>query len=221
MISMTLRRETPEDFREVETLTREAFWNRYCPGCNEHYLVHTLRGAPVFLPELDIVAEAGGRIIGNIVYTLAHIRLDRGGELEVLSFGPLSVLPAMQRQGVGQRLIAHSSAMAREMGHRAILIYGDPAYYRLSGFVPAQTFGIGASDGQYRDALQALELVPGALANARGLFFEAPDYEVDAEQCEVFDQTFMPKEKEEGNAAQKRFLEILQLVHPREPGNRD
>lgn len=219
MIPITLRQETPKDYREVEALTREAFWNQYSPRCNEHYLVHTLRSTPAFLSELDIVAEAEGRIVGNIVYTLAHIHLDRGGELEVLSFGPISVLPAMQRQGIGQRLITHSAALAREMGYRAILIYGDPDYYSRSGFVPAQNFGIGAADGLYRDALQALELVPRALTDMRGLFFESPAFEVDAEQCEIFDQAFPHKEKEEDNAAQKRFHEILQLHHPRENEN--
>ena len=158
MISITLRRETPEDFREVETLIREAFWNRYYPGCRDHYMTHILRSAPAFLPELDIVAESEGRIVGNIVYTRAHIRLDRGGELDVLSFGPISVLPAVQRQGVGRRLIAHSAALAHELGHSAILIYGDPAYYSRNGFVPAQNFGIGSSDGLYRDALQVLRV---------------------------------------------------------------
>lgn len=219
MIPITLRREKPEDYREVETLTREAFWNQYGPGCSEHYLLHTLRSAPSFVPELDIVAESDGRIIGNIVYSRAHIQLDQGGEQAVLCFGPISVHPAMQRQGVGQRMIAHSAALAREMGHRAILIYGDPDYYSRSGFVMAQTFGIGAADGQYRDALQAMELVPGALSNARGLFLDDPAFEVDESQCAIFDQAFPPKVKEEGNAAQQRFHEILALHHPREPEN--
>jgi len=215
MTPITLRRETPGDAREVENLTREAFWNQYTPGCSEHYLAHTLRSVPAFLPDLDIVAEANGRIIGNIMYTRAQIRLDRGGEMDVLSFGPISVLPALQKQGIGRQLIAHSAALARDAGHGAILIYGDPAYYSRSGFVPAETFGIGASDGQYRAALQALELRPGALADTRGLFFEDSAFEVDEAQSAAFDLGFPPKVKEEGNAAQRRFQEILTMHHPR------
>lgn len=60
-----IRKEQKSDYRETEEMVREAFWNHYSPGCVEHYLVHVLRDSSVFLPELDLVAIADGRIVGN------------------------------------------------------------------------------------------------------------------------------------------------------------
>lgn len=92
----TLRRERPEDRRAAEKLTREAFWNVHAPGCLEHDLAHVLRGSDDFIPELDLAAEAGGKLVGNIMYTKAGVA--RGEEARaVLCFGPVSV--RLGRQG--------------------------------------------------------------------------------------------------------------------------
>ncbi len=60
-MTIKLRTEQPADYAETEHVTREAFWNHYSPGCNEHYLLHIMRGSPSFIPELDVVAVHGGR----------------------------------------------------------------------------------------------------------------------------------------------------------------
>ena len=65
-MELIIRNETEKDFRPVEELTREAFWNLYAPGCVEHYLAHQLRRHPDFIKELDFVAESNGKIVGNI-----------------------------------------------------------------------------------------------------------------------------------------------------------
>lgn len=61
--SYSIRREQTKDFREVEELTRNAFWNLNVPGCNEHYLVHIMRDHPDFIPELDLIVEENGTIL--------------------------------------------------------------------------------------------------------------------------------------------------------------
>ena len=68
-MEIKLRPETPADYREAENVTREAFWNHFAPGCNEHYLLHVMRGSPAFVPELDFVAELDGRIVGLVACT--------------------------------------------------------------------------------------------------------------------------------------------------------
>ena len=214
--TLTLRLETPADWRAVENLTREAFWNHHAPGCDEHYLAHILRESPAFLPELDFVAELNGRVVGNIMYTRARIVRDRGGEVPVISFGPLSVLPACQRQGVGRRLIEHTRALAGAAGHAAILIYGDPDFYTRCGLVPAQQYGIATADGRYGAPLLACELRAGALAGAAGRFVEDEVFAVDAAASAAFDAGFPAKEKVEGLPSQRRFVETLQMFHPRE-----
>ena len=73
MKNVIIRNERAEDYKEVEELTRKAFYNLYIPGCIEHYLVHTMRSHKDFIPELDFVLELDGKIIGNIMYTRAML----------------------------------------------------------------------------------------------------------------------------------------------------
>lgn len=215
MLNVQLRPESPADHQAVEALTRDAFWNHYVPGCDEHYLSHLLRSSPDFIPELDYVAVHGGQVVGNIMYTRAKIVLDRGGERPVLCFGPLAVAPACQRMGVGGQLIARTTALARELGHGAVLIFGDPDYYGRFGFVPAEQFSIGASQDTYAAALQALELRPGALSGCAGVFEESGAYQIDPAAAAAFDSRFPPREKLSGLPSQARFQEIAARTRPR------
>lgn len=215
MDTVILRNETPADYRTVENLTREAFWNQYAPGCSEHYLLHIMRDGGSFIPELDVVAEVGGQIAGNIVYTKAKIVSDEGQCSEVIAFGPIAVLPEFQGKGIGGRLIEHTKQMARAMGYRAILIYGDPDLYSKFGFVPAEQYGIGTQDNMYAAALQAFELYPGALAGCAGRFYEDSAFEVDLQAAEEFDRSFPDKEKKSGLPSQARFQEVVGMRKPR------
>ncbi|MDE6933569.1 MAG: N-acetyltransferase [Oscillospiraceae bacterium] len=215
MLPIELRPEGPADFRAVEELTRNAFWNHHAPGCDEHYLAHILRESSDFVPELDYVAVHDGKVVGNIMYTRAKIVLDRGGEREVLCFGPLAVDPAFQGQGVGGALIERTKTLSRELGYKAILIFGDPEYYSRFGFVPAERYGVGTSWGVYIISLQALELQPGALEDCAGYFQESGDYQIDPEASAAFDKGFPPKEKVSGLPSQERFQWIIQQTKPR------
>ena len=141
-MEITLRPEEERDYRLVEHITREAFWNVYKPGCDEHFILHNLRGAPSFIRELDYVAEADGEVAGNIVYSRGTVADAAGTAHEVIGFGPVSVLPALQGRGIGARLIRHTLGLAREAGHRGVIIFGNPAYYHRFGFENAARFGI-------------------------------------------------------------------------------
>ena len=133
-INLIIRNEKKNDYRTVEEIVREAFWNLYVPGCNEHFVLHNLRNSSDFIPELDFIAEKEGQIVGQIVYSRGVIKYIKGLEKEVISFGPVSVLPAFQKKGIGTALISHTINLAREMGFLAICIYGDPRYYSRFGF---------------------------------------------------------------------------------------
>jgi putative acetyltransferase len=210
--NIILRRETPADYRTVENLTREAFWNMNVPGCDEHYLAHVLRESPDFIPELDLVAELNGEITGNIMYARSIVRSDMGVEHAVLTFGPLSVLPQRQNLGIGGMLIRRTLELAGEMGFTSVLIYGDPEYYRRFGFQSGEHDRIRTSDGLYSPALQAIELVPGGLDGISGRFHESPAYHLDPEAAAVFEAAFPPKPKLE-TPSQRRFLELLSQSH--------
>lgn len=213
ILTPTLRLETPEDYRQVEWLTREAFWNRHVPGCDEHYLAHVLRDSPDFIVELDYVALLDGKIVGNIMYAFSEIKYGTGKANQVLTFGPVSVLPEYQSKGIGKALIMHTMDLAHAMGHKIVVIYGDPAYYCRFGFVAGEMHGIRTADGLFSPALQVVELVPGALAGISGNFYESDAYHVAPEATDAFEQTFAPKEKF-STPSQKRFMELLSLSHP-------
>ena len=89
MDRLIIRNETEKDYRAVENLTREAFWNIYKPGADEHYFVHMMRSHPDFIPELAFVAEIDDEIIGSIMYTKSWLEDENGVRKEILSFGPL------------------------------------------------------------------------------------------------------------------------------------
>ena len=193
--NVTLRLETERDHRAVEQLTRDAFWDIYKPGCDEHLLAHKLRGVKAFVPKLDYVAERDGRIVGNIMYSAARVIDEFGRAHPVLTFGPLSVLPACQGQGIGSALVRHTLDIARGTAYPAVIIFGDPAFYHRFGFTSAGRFGITTRDGACFDAFMALPLYEGALNGISGRFYEDDIFQVDPLELAQFDKAFPPREK--------------------------
>ena len=191
-MAIMLRREEPSDHRAVENLTREAFWGMDSPGCTEHLLVHRLREIDAFVPELDLVAMVDGTLVGNIMYSRARV-VGEGQAWDVLTFGPLSVLPEYQGTGVGGALMRRTLIEATRLGHRAVVVYGHPDYYPRFGFCRASEVGITAPGGATFDALMARPLVDGGLDGVRGEFHEDPVFELDPAEVEVFDRTFPAK----------------------------
>ena len=171
MNNLTIRLETQADYRAVEELTREAFWNVYKPGADEHYFVHMMRSHPDFIPELAFVLEMGGEIVGNIMYTKAWLQDEEGRRKEILSFGPLCVAPKYQRQKLGKVLIEHSFAVALEMGYDVNINFGNPGNYVSRGFVSCKRKNVSfAVEGNYPTALLVAELVPGALDGKKWMY---------------------------------------------------
>ncbi len=194
-LDIDIRLEKDSDYRAVEELTREAFWNLHVPGCDEHYLVHKIRTCSDFVPDLDFVAVKDNQIVGNIVYTKSYILDDLGTKHELLTFGPLSVLPQFQRQGIGKALIEHTKKVAFEKGYKGIVIYGNPANYCPRGFKSSKKFGITAPNGKYPFSLLVLELFDGALDGISGKFYDSDVYHVNQSDAEEYDQQFVYKEK--------------------------
>lgn len=189
-----IRLENERDYDKTEELTREAFWNVYNPGCNEHYILHELRRKDSYLPELHYVAEYKGKVIGSIVYCKGKIVDDHSGVHEVIGFGPISVLPEYQRDGIGSMLINRTINKAREMGFVAILICGNPDYYLRFGFKSASDYEITMSDGSSFDAFMALELREGALGELSGRYYEDDVFHsISDDQFQTYDKKFAEK----------------------------
>ncbi len=198
MAELTIRLERKKDYRKVEELTREAFWNVYKPGADEHYYVHMMREHPDFIPLLDYVLELDGRIVGSIMYTKARLEDEQGETKEIISLGPLCVAPEFQRKKLGKLLIEHSFDTARAMGYDVNINFGNPGNYVSRGFVSCRKKNVSYMvKGNFPTALLVCELVPGALDGRSWMYVPstAADCCEDTAAVEAFDRTFPPKEK--------------------------
>ena len=198
MDNVTIRLEQKEDYREVENLVRESFWNVYRPGCSEHYVIHMLRDDPAFIPELDFVMELDGKLIGQNMFMNTIIEADDGRAIPVLTMGPIGIIPELKRQGYGKKILDYSLEKATAMGFGAVLFEGNIDFYGKSGFDYARNFGIRYHDLP-EDADDSFflckELIPGYLSDVTGVYQTPQGYYVDDADVDAFDAAFPPKEK--------------------------
>ncbi len=199
-MNIAIRYEQPKDYNIVEQITREAFWNLYCPGCNEHFIVHSLRKHTDFIPKLSFVIELDGEVVGSIFYSHSKVVDGDGNEYKTITFGPVSILPNLQRKGLGRALITHSineaQNEAQKQGYAAIIIGGYPYHYNPYGFEGAKKYGISLPDGNYYTGIMALPLFDGALDEVSGCVYFSKAMEVNDNEVEEFDKKFPRKEKE-------------------------
>lgn len=193
-----IRLETPNDYRKVENLTREAFWNVYRPGCMEHYVLHCYRDREDFVPKLDFVMEKDGEIIGHVMYVRAKIQADDGREIPIMTFGPISIAPEYKRKGYGKALLDYSMEKAKKMGVGALCMEGNIDFYGKSGFVVASTKGIHYYAEPREEEVPYFllkELKEGFLDGITGVYHTPEGYFVDEKAVEKFDADFPSKEK--------------------------
>ncbi len=209
-----IRNEQSSDFRAVEELTREAFWNVYKPGADEHYLVHVMRTHPDFVPELAFVIEQEGRIVANIMYMKSWLEDESGVRKETLSFGPICVHPEYQRHGLGKWLIAHSFAAAKAMGYDTVVIFGNPENYVCSGFKSSSRFNVCLEGGIFPTSLMVAELIPGVL-DGRRFFYRESDVcsLLLPEKIAEFDRTFPEKEPAWQPSQEKFYIYSHSQIH--------
>lgn len=191
-----IRPEREADHHATEEMTMRAFWNKHHRGCNEHLLVHKLRNSEDYVPELSRIAVKKGKVIGCIMYSRAWLK-KTGETKEILTFGPLCVDPDWQGTGVGRMLLEETMALARKEGYRGIVIFGEPDYYPLRGFVTCDKLGITTSEGKNFEAFMGYELISGALSGFGGRFYESSVFEdLSKEETEEFTKQFAPLEKQ-------------------------
>ena len=190
-----IRNERESDYEKVEQITREAFYNQYIPGCTEHYLVHIMRSHKDFIADLDFVLEADGEVIGNIMYTKATLTDENNVKKDILTFGPISVLPKFQRMGYGKMLIKHSFERAIELGYDTVVIFGSPANYVSSGFKSCKKYNICIENGKFPSAMMVKELIPGVLDGRKWIYKDSPGMEFSEAEAFKYDETLEKMEK--------------------------
>ncbi len=171
VLSPVVRPEAPGDAGAIRKVHEAAFGRP-----NEADLVEAIRRSPEFVPELSLVAEREGEIVGHAMLSLARI-VGEPHAVEVLALAPVAVLPAYQRQGVGSLLVPAGIERARALGFRSIVLLGHPTYYPRFGFVPAERYGIVPPWGEPTPALMAMPLVPDGLTGVQGRLVYPPAFD--------------------------------------------
>ena len=190
-----IRKETEEDWYQVELMTQHAFWNKHHLGCDEHYLVHKLRQDKDYLPELSRIAVKDGKVIGCIMYSKAHV-MDGTRIHDIITFGPLCVEPEWQGCGVGELLLKETLSLAADQGYPGIVIFGEPDYYPRIGFKTCDKFHITTADGKNFDAFMGIELAEGSMKGIQGKFYESKVFKkFPKEEVEEYNKKFPPPQK--------------------------
>ena len=212
-MNIVVRNEAKADYRKVEDITRKAFWNLYFPGCNEHYLVHIMRDHKDFIKELALVATINEKVVGNIMYMKSYVKNENDEVIDTLTFGPVSVHPSYQKQGIGSTLIKKSIEKAKENKYKAIIIYGYPHNYCKHGFKSSKDFNISNKEGKYPYSLLVLELEKDVFKDHSWKYYDSDAYIMDEKKVDEFDKLFTNKEKsyryshEEFSIACRAYLE--------------
>jgi putative acetyltransferase len=151
---IVIRSETDADVSPIGEVTAAAFETLEISNHTEQFIIEALRAAKALA--VSLVAEMGGRVIGHIAFSPVTIS---DGTRDWYGLGPVSVLPAHQRQGIGKALIREGLSRLKDMNARGCCLVGHPDYYRKLGFknipglvhegVPQEVFFALSFDGRY------------------------------------------------------------------------
>ena len=207
MENLVIRPERPEDYKATELMAMRSFWNKYGPGCTEHFLIRIIRESADYCPELSRIAELGGRIAGAVYYTRAWL-VDGDTRQEIVTFGPLAVEPTLEGNDIGGALMRETIRLARDAGVAAIALMGEPDYYPRFGFRRGADCGITDEHGNTFDALMCMPLCDDP-SKIRGRLVESADFEKlnDRQALEELSREFPAYRKVK---VQEGFLQIFE-----------
>jgi len=164
----SIRPETPNDYDEIYNLIRTAFKTANVMDGDEQDYAVGLRESKKYIPELALVAESQGKLIGHIMFTRFVVQQPDNTTFNALLVAPLSVLLEHRDKGIGSSLMNKGLMLATEMGYKAAFLAGDPDYYSRFGFVPSSDYGILNINGIPNQFIMVKELVPGSLDGISG-----------------------------------------------------
>lgn len=165
---MLIRPETNQEFFAIYDLVQEAFKTAKVADGDEQEFVNHLRAGANYLPQLALVAEDKGQLVGHMMLTKIVIT-EAKRSVNSLLLAPLSVVLKYRNQGVGSLLVKEGFKRAKELGYTAVFLVGDPAYYQRFGFKSIAEFNIQSSLEIPIQYIQACELIPDALKDVGGI----------------------------------------------------
>jgi len=169
MNELSIRKERAADYEQVHVVVESAFKTMEHSSGTEQDIVRRLRDSPAFIPELSLVAELSGDIIGHIMISKVIISSDGQSPQTTLSLAPVSVAPRYQNQGVGSALIQRGHEKAKDLGYSSIVLIGHESYYPRFGYRRADEVGISFPFPSPLKNCMVVELVPNALDGVYGV----------------------------------------------------
>jgi len=180
---MIIRQETEHDFSQIYDFVKTAFRTSHHYDGTEQDYVSKLKNSNNYIPELALVAEdenADSKIIGYIMLTKIAIKgissVPRNA-FEILLLAAVAIEADLRNKGLGSDLIRESLKRAKNEGYAAVILAGDPEYYKRFDFVSAAKFGIKNKQNIPDENVLVLEFVPGILDGMAGTvdFYESND----------------------------------------------
>ena len=171
MLNVCIRPETQSDQEAIREVNEQAFGRPL-----EANVVEKVRQSANFVPELSLVAEYDGQIIGHILFSELTIEGEKQA-WTVLALGPIAVRPEFQKQGVGGQMIRAGFGGAIVLGYGVVLLIGHPTYYPRFGFVPESQFGLKCAIPVPDDVFMAYLLRPNGLDGIQGTVVFPPAFD--------------------------------------------
>ncbi|MCW5724224.1 MAG: N-acetyltransferase [Maricaulaceae bacterium] len=170
---MQIRAARAGDHDAADALLKAAF-----PGPEEARLVRALRAADAGV--MEWVCEGNGKVSGMVVFSPVKLDPDAGDAAFGFGLGPVAVIPALQRQGIGAALIRAGLDQVRRLGAAFVVVLGAPSYYERFGFSPASAAGwrwSGDPDGAAGDAFQRLVIDPARTPSGPAVIHYHPAFD--------------------------------------------
>ena len=166
--NIIVRPTTSVDYSTVYNLIQTAFETAEHTDGDEQNFAVNLRNSQNYIPELDLVAELDGRLIGHIMFTKIFVTKPDGSKYTSLMVAPLSVLLEYRSMGIGSKLMEEGCCIAASLGYKTAFLLGEPNYYQRFGFKQTHLYGIG-HESYPAEYLMVKELLPGALNGITGI----------------------------------------------------
>jgi len=128
-MNIIIRNESQSDIETISVITKAAFEKLPISNHTEQFIINALRNANALT--ISLVAEMEKKVVGHIAFSPVTIS---DGSLHWYGLGPISVLPELQKQGIGKSLMGEGLSLLKSLGAKGCMLVGDPGYYERFGF---------------------------------------------------------------------------------------
>jgi predicted N-acetyltransferase YhbS len=176
-MAIKIRLEAKHDQPVVENVVRLAFENAEHTNHKEYILVHELRNASSFIPELSLIAITDKEIVGYILFSRISIEEEAKNHI-ALALAPLAVLPEYQKRGTGSLLVEKGHKEAYKLGYDACIVLGNNKYYSRFGYRESKEYGIYAPFQVHSENFMVRELKKDSLKTIRRIVKYPKEFEI-------------------------------------------